>query len=214
MVAKFRPGASPLPACRPDQAVHRIRHRPTDRGSAMPIKLIPPRKGKSPYWTIRGTYLGYYVDRSTGASKRAVARQGQIQGHGSGKSNVVEFPMRRRADVRERSRSLHEGGRGEHGSSRGYWSISVKRHSDRIDQAAIDAAAATRLYPNASGGDSEPTRLCPRSARLLRRARRRTSISTPSRLWRKQERQLGSGPSKPKPSSRKRKRSTRSSPRS
>lgn len=41
----------------------------------MPIKLIPPRKGKSPYWTIRGTYLGRHVDRSTRARKRALAAQ-------------------------------------------------------------------------------------------------------------------------------------------
>lgn len=41
----------------------------------MPIKLIPPRKGKSPYWTVRGTYLGRYVDRSTRARKRALANQ-------------------------------------------------------------------------------------------------------------------------------------------
>lgn len=41
----------------------------------MPIKLIPPREGKTPYWSIRGTYLGRYVDRSTKARKRAVAVQ-------------------------------------------------------------------------------------------------------------------------------------------
>lgn len=39
----------------------------------MPIKLIPPRKGKTPYWSVRGTYLGISVDRSTKAGKRAVA---------------------------------------------------------------------------------------------------------------------------------------------
>jgi len=39
----------------------------------MPIKLIPPRKGKTPYWSGKGTYLGKYVDRSTKARKRAVA---------------------------------------------------------------------------------------------------------------------------------------------
>jgi integrase len=39
----------------------------------MPLKLIPPRPGKTPYWSVRGTYLGRYVDRSTKARKRAVA---------------------------------------------------------------------------------------------------------------------------------------------
>jgi len=31
----------------------------------MPLKLIPPRKGKSPYWSVRGTHLGIHLDRST-----------------------------------------------------------------------------------------------------------------------------------------------------
>jgi integrase len=39
----------------------------------MPLKLVPPRQGKSPHWTIRGTYLGRYVDRSAGTPKRAIA---------------------------------------------------------------------------------------------------------------------------------------------
>jgi integrase len=41
----------------------------------MPLKLVKPREGKSPYWTIRGAYLGQRVYRSTGTSKRAVAGQ-------------------------------------------------------------------------------------------------------------------------------------------
>jgi integrase len=41
----------------------------------MPLKLVPPRKGKSPNWTVRGTYFGRSVDRSTGTSKRALALQ-------------------------------------------------------------------------------------------------------------------------------------------
>jgi len=39
----------------------------------MPLKLIPPRKGKTSYWSVRGTYLGVYVDRSTKAPSRAIA---------------------------------------------------------------------------------------------------------------------------------------------
>lgn len=39
----------------------------------MPLKLIPPRPHKSPNWSIRGTYLGVYVDRSAGTDRRAVA---------------------------------------------------------------------------------------------------------------------------------------------
>lgn len=39
----------------------------------MPLKLVPPRAGKSSYWTVRGTYLRVYVDRSTKATDRATA---------------------------------------------------------------------------------------------------------------------------------------------
>jgi hypothetical protein len=37
----------------------------------MPLKLFPPRtdKGSAPSWTIRGTYLGCYVNKSTLAEK-------------------------------------------------------------------------------------------------------------------------------------------------
>jgi integrase len=37
------------------------------------LKLVPPRKGKSPNWSIRGTYLGRYIDRSSGTGKRVLA---------------------------------------------------------------------------------------------------------------------------------------------
>jgi integrase len=39
----------------------------------MPLKLIPPRSGKTPYYAVRGTYLGRYIDRSTKTRKRALA---------------------------------------------------------------------------------------------------------------------------------------------
>jgi hypothetical protein len=41
----------------------------------MPLKLVPPRKGKSPFWSLRGTYLGIYIDRTTKAGKKNVAIQ-------------------------------------------------------------------------------------------------------------------------------------------
>lgn len=39
----------------------------------MPLKLIKPRIGKTPYYAVRGTYLGVYVDRSAKTSERATA---------------------------------------------------------------------------------------------------------------------------------------------
>ncbi len=41
----------------------------------MPLKLIPPRAGKTPYWAVRGTYLKVYVDRSSGTDRKSVALQ-------------------------------------------------------------------------------------------------------------------------------------------
>ena len=41
----------------------------------MPLKLVPPREGKSPNYTIRGHYLGIAVDRSAGTPKETVAKQ-------------------------------------------------------------------------------------------------------------------------------------------
>src|SRR3990167_5942969 len=40
----------------------------------MPLQLKPPRPGKSPYWSVRGTHLGVYIDRSTKTPEKAQAR--------------------------------------------------------------------------------------------------------------------------------------------
>jgi integrase len=39
----------------------------------MPLKLVPPRNGKGPNFTIRGSYLGVAVDKSSGTHKRSIA---------------------------------------------------------------------------------------------------------------------------------------------
>jgi hypothetical protein len=41
----------------------------------MPLKLIPPRAGKTPFWSIRGTYLGHYINRSAGSREKAFAEK-------------------------------------------------------------------------------------------------------------------------------------------
>jgi integrase len=41
----------------------------------MPLKLEAPREGKTPNWTIRGTYLNISVNRSAGTADKAVARK-------------------------------------------------------------------------------------------------------------------------------------------
>src|SRR6185436_12697891 len=39
----------------------------------MPWKLVPPREGKTPFWYVRGKYLGFAIDRSTGTGERRAA---------------------------------------------------------------------------------------------------------------------------------------------
>jgi integrase len=41
----------------------------------MSLKLYPPRKGWSPFWRVRGTHLGYYIDRSSGSREKALAEK-------------------------------------------------------------------------------------------------------------------------------------------
>jgi integrase len=41
----------------------------------MPLKLIPPRPGKTPNYTVRGTYLRVYVERTAGTPEKKLAGQ-------------------------------------------------------------------------------------------------------------------------------------------
>lgn len=41
----------------------------------MPLSLRPPRKGKSPNYAVRGTYLGIYVERTAGTPELRVAKR-------------------------------------------------------------------------------------------------------------------------------------------
>lgn len=41
----------------------------------MPLKLKDPREGKTPYYSIRGTYQGIYVDRTAGTADKRKAGQ-------------------------------------------------------------------------------------------------------------------------------------------
>ena len=39
------------------------------------LKLVPPRKGKTQFWSVRGTHLGIYLDRSTKLADEVTARK-------------------------------------------------------------------------------------------------------------------------------------------
>lgn len=40
----------------------------------MPLKLVAPRPGRTPYWYVRGSYLGIAVERSTKSTEERVAK--------------------------------------------------------------------------------------------------------------------------------------------
>jgi hypothetical protein len=40
----------------------------------MPLKLVPPRPGKTPYYYVRGSYLGIAVNRSTKSTEERLAK--------------------------------------------------------------------------------------------------------------------------------------------
>src|SRR5690349_8392298 len=104
----------------------------------MPIKLIPPRKGFSPYYYGRGTYLGVFVNRSTRATRPAIAKR-VIKGW---------------EDDIERGRFEHKGGATFMSAAVAYMKAGGDRRPiakliahlgetplDAIDQARVDAAA-------------------------------------------------------------------------
>jgi integrase len=116
----------------------------------MPWKLVPPRQGKTLYWYIRGKYLGFALDNSTGtADRRAAAtilatwKQQAERGEFS-KAKVSELPP---ATFLSAAVAYMQAG-GER-----YYVESILRAwgekpLDSIDQIAIDTLAM-QLYPDA-----------------------------------------------------------------
>jgi integrase len=112
----------------------------------MPLKLVPPREGRSPHFRVRGTYLGVYLDRSTGARDERVARRvlakwrQEIESGQLVASSAPTFAeaaiayMKWGGEKRFLPRLLHHMG-----------DVPI----DRIGQAEVDAAA-TALYPSAA----------------------------------------------------------------
>jgi integrase len=112
----------------------------------MPLKLIAPRTGKTPYWAVRGTYLGVRLDRSTKSRERTQAakllkvwkddiERGRIARHGEPTffDAAVNY-MAQTGKERFVRRVLEHFG---------------KRSLRDIDQQVIDQAAIA-LYPRAT----------------------------------------------------------------
>lgn len=109
----------------------------------MPLRLVPPKPGRTPYFHIRGTYLGCYINRSARTGSRAVARQlaraieRQIERGAFSKGAAVSFAsaavgyMKAGGERRPLVKLLKHFG---------------TKPLNQIDQAAIDNAAAI-LFP-------------------------------------------------------------------
>lgn len=140
----------------------------------MPLKLVPPRQGKSPNYGIRGTYLGQYVDRSAGTSKRTIAAkvlkaiERQIEGGRFSEPGEPTFASATSAYMKA-------------GGERTYMTRLLQYFGDQplreVDQTAIDNAASA-LYPNASPATRNRQVYTPISA-VLKRAGFKDSIVRP-----------------------------------
>lgn len=114
----------------------------------MPLKIIEPRKGKTPNLSIRGTYLGVYVDKSCGTDRRSVAREQLAELRGKIERREYPAPAIQSAGPTFLSAAvayMEAGGRPK------YLARLIKHFGETplggIDQAAIDAAAVT-LHPH------------------------------------------------------------------
>jgi len=117
----------------------------------MPLKLKEPREGKSPNYSIRGTYLGIYVDKSCGTDKRSVARD-QLKRLEQAIERG-EYPPREAPTRREQPTFLGAAvAYMEAGFSPRFVSKLIKHFGEKplseIDQTAVDEAARA-IHPNA-----------------------------------------------------------------
>lgn len=144
----------------------------------MPLKLVPPRKGKSPNWTIRGTYLGISVDRSAGTARKAIAEQQRKLLEG--RIERGEYPPKKAAPaglsfVAAAVSYMRSGGERETMARLiGHFGDTP---IDEIGQAEIDAAAIS-LYPHATPATRNRKVYTPVSA-VLHRAGRDIQVRRP-----------------------------------
>jgi integrase len=140
----------------------------------MPLKLIPPRQGKSPHWTVRGTYLGRSVNRSTKTRKRAVAVkvlkaiERDIESGRFSQPGEPTFAHAALAYMKAGGERTYIGKLLEHFGD---------EPASRIDQSAIDAAAAI-LFPRAGPATRNRCVYTPISA-ILRQSGQRLDLRRP-----------------------------------
>jgi integrase len=156
----------------------------------MPLKLRAPRQGKTPNWSIRGTYLGVYVETTAGTAdkKRAAKKLRGIRksierGDFANPVEAVAAPTPPTfADAA--LAYLRAGGDGKYIGAiieqTGGYGLRDRPLSD-IDQIAIDNAAAA-LYPDAPASTKNRQFYTPVSAVLKRAGIERTVHRPPG--WR------------------------------
>jgi integrase len=113
----------------------------------MPLSLRPPRKGKTPNFEIRGSYLGCRVEKSSGTTKRSVALEQLrsieqcIEQHGCYPAPAAAIDPAEPTFLSAANAYLAAGGR------RRYVAALIKHFLrtplSQITQAAIDQAAET-----------------------------------------------------------------------
>jgi len=130
----------------------------------MPIRPIPPRAGKTPYWYGRGSHLGRRVNRSTQARERRLALkiihkwEREIERGEFAEPGEPTFAGAVATYIKSGGERRVLGPLLEH-----FKTTPLKR----IDQAAIDAAADA-LYPSASSATRNRNVYTPMSAVLKR----------------------------------------------
>lgn len=116
----------------------------------MPWKLVPPREGKTPYWSVRGKYVGIRLNRSTGARDESAAKRifrTWCQQAERGEFEQPEDKSRPASFVNAAHAYMQAAG------ARQYLTRIMKAWPDKlvadVDQIALDELAA-KLYPKGS----------------------------------------------------------------
>ena len=116
----------------------------------MPWKLIPPRKGKTPFWYIRGKYLGIALDHSSGTSELRAAKS--ILATWKRQAECGEYFLARAVEPDTPTFLSAAVAYMQAGGERYYVEAILRtwgeKPLDSIDQIAIDTLA-DRLYPDA-----------------------------------------------------------------
>lgn len=128
----------------------------------MPIELVPPRKGKTPNYYLRGTHFGVSVDRTAGTADRKKAVKvlqkvrADIESGAFAPKGSINFAQAALSYLRNGGEDTYIKPLSDH------FGVTPLVH---VDQAAIDEAAHT-LYPNASAATRNRHVYTPMSAIL------------------------------------------------